>query len=243
MLFVVLLIGIVSAETFQQNIEVDFKKSCTNSTGMICSPSAYCNMTIKYPNSTASINDLRMTNNNNGIFNITIPSSNVEILGDYNWDMFCCDNADCGEAHGIFKITKSGGEISQEKAIVYIAMIALLVIIFLLCLAGVGWLPDSNAQDEDGMILSINKLKYVRSILYAVAYALLIGIIFLASNVSYLFLETPMMGNFLFMVYRVMMYLAFPMVVVWFIFIFVKMYNDKEIKNMLDKGIPVEGKI
>lgn len=241
-ILVITFLGLANAETFQQNTIIDFKKTCTNSTGTICSSSAYCNLTIYYPNNSNSIYNVVMTNNNNGIFNRTLAASNIDVLGNYNWDMFCCDDVDCGEAHGTFKVTKSGGEISQEKAIIYIAMIGLLVILLLICIAGIGWLPDSNAKDEDGLILSVNKLKYVRNVLYVVAYALLIGIVFLSSNVSYLFLETPMMGNFLFMVYKVLMYMALPMVVVWFIFIFISLFNDKEIKNMLEQGIPVEGK-
>ena len=225
----------ISAETFKQNTVVDFKKTCTNSSNDMCDSSAWCNLTVKYPNSSYAINNVAMTNNDNGIFNYTIPAASTNQLGVHSWDMFCCDGT-CGESHGDFTITKTGVELSQDKAMIYLGMLALLVFIFVINFIGITLLPAKNTRD-DNFLLSINNLKYLRSVLVMLGYGLFMAIIFTASNISFLYLETTMMGSILFTLYQIMGWLLLPGVVLWFIHIFVMLMQDKEIKSMIERGV------
>lgn len=232
-----LLITTVSAETFKQNTVTDFKKTCTNSSDDVCDTTAYCNLTIKYPNSTYVVENLAMTNNNNGIFNYTIPAASINTLGRYTWDMFCCDNG-CGESHGDFIVTKTGVELSQDKAIIYLGMMALLVFVFIVNFIGITLLPSKNTRD-DNFILSINNLKYLRSVLMILEYGLLVTILFVAANISFLYLETSMMGNIFFKLFQILGWLLLPLFVLWFIHIFVMLYQDKELQRMIQRGVEV----
>jgi len=238
----IITIALINAETFAESTEIDFKKTCTNSTNSICSPTANCNITIKYPNSSYAVEGGVMDNNNQGSFNYTLASSKTNELGKYYWDMFCCDGGTCGEGHGYFTITKTGVELTQEKAWIYLGSLALLIFLFVINLGGISLLPSSNNKDQDGIILSINSLKYLRPVLWGIAWLLLLAIFFISSNVTYLYLETKLVGDFFFMVYRVMFVLTLPMFVIWFVFLIAKVVQDKEIKNLISRGVPVSGK-
>jgi hypothetical protein len=181
-----------------------------------------------------------MSNNETGIFNYTLTSSLTNAPGKYQWDMFCCDGFDCGEAHGEYQITATGGELTQDRAMIYLGMLALLILIFFLTIFGIGFLPSKNNSSEDGMILDINNLKYLRAVFWVFAWGLLMGIMFVASNVSFLYLEAAMMGNIFFAFFRVMMIFSAPFIIVWFLFIFYNIFQDKEVKRMLERGIPME---
>lgn len=234
----VLMFSIVGAETFKEKSAAEFTKTCTDSDGERCSNSALCNITIKYPNSTEMISNVNMTNNNNGIFNVTLTSNNLSALGTHSWDMFCCDGGSCDEAHGTFVVTKTGVELTQDKALIYLGLLVILIFLFIIILGAIYYLPTGDVREEGtGILLSINKLKYLKSVFIVMAYSMLLAIMFTSSNIAYLYLETKMMGNLLFAMFKIMYWMVIPMLFIWFVWIFVSIFNDKEVKRMLDRGI------
>ena len=76
--------------------------------GSIASDSAYCNVSIKYPNETYLIDNGGMTNENNGYFNYSLNTNQTNTLGTHNWVAFCCDGTDCAMGYGDFEVTPSG---------------------------------------------------------------------------------------------------------------------------------------
>ena len=232
-------ISFASAETFKQEQSIDFKKTCTNSSDSICSTVATCNITMRIPrNNSYIVNNQEMQNNDNGLFNYTLNSNQVSVLGTYTWDMFCCDGS-CGEAHGNFQVTKTGVELSQDKAIVYLGMLALLVFLFIVNVGAIPLLPSKNTSDEEGFFVGVSNLKYVRAILYVTAWGLLMVLMFISSNISFLYLETTLMGDILFKFYQFMMLMTIPGLFLWFIFIFVSIFRDKEMKSLIERGVQV----
>lgn len=239
-LVVVSLTTVVSAETFRQSLETDFTKTCTNSSGSRCSSGANCELTLKFPRNNSQVfTNSSMGNNANGLFNYTLSAGDVGVLGNYNWDMFCCDGLDCGEAHGSFLVTRTGVELSQDKAMVYLGMLGLVILLFIAVCIAIPFLPSGNNRSEEEFFISINNLKYLRPVLYAVAWGLLLAIMFTSSNISYLYLETEMMGGLLFAGYSIMMWLSIPMVFVWFLFILVNMFRDKEMRKLIERGVQI----
>ena len=243
-LILVVFITLVGAETYKQNDNIDFKKTCINDSDAACSTSTTCNVTIKYQNGSYLIQSGVMTNNDDGIFNYTIATNLLSEVGEYSWDMFCYDseNIDYEESHGTFGVTRTGVELSREKAMIYLGMLALLVFIFLVNMGAIAMLPRGNIRDEKGFIMDINSLKYLRAVLLVVAWALLLAITFMSSQISYLYLETSAMGDLLWTFYRIMMLLSTPMVVIWGLWVLVMIFQDKKIKNLIERGVPVPWK-
>jgi len=233
------LITLVGAETFTQSSSANFTKTCTNSSGNICNDAATCQLTIKAPRTgTLLLQNVSMTNQGDGNFNYTLSSDNLETLGNYNWDMFCCEGANCGEGHGSFTVTKTGVELSQEKAIIYLGMLALLVLLFMGTLAAIPFIPSGNVKDEE-FFIGISSLKYLRPVAYAILWGLGLAILFVSSNISYLYLETEMMGKLLFAFFSIMMWLTLPAVIIWFLFLLANIFRDKEMKRLIDRGVNI----
>lgn len=231
------LINMVGAETFPQSQAVQLIKSCTNSSGSICSNSATCNVTVKAPfNNSILVDNKLMTNNQNGLFNYTLSSSINSVRGSYNWDMFCCDSIDCGEAHGNYKVTTNGEETSPQKAGISIAMIVLMIFLFIFSLFVWSRLPSRNEYDESTGGLNTNNLKFFRPVLLMLSYCILIGIVFISSNTSYLFLDNSLIAGFLFRLSLMMMYAIVPLIVILFLVNLYKFVMDNKIKENMKRG-------
>jgi len=63
------------------------------------------------------------------------------------------------------------------------------------------------------------------------------GILYLFSNLGFAFLEEEMFSQTLFMLFKVCFSLTPVIVIVWFIWIIVSMFHDKEFQQMLNRGM------
>ena len=148
------LVSCISAETFPKDTNVTFQKSCTNSVGSICSTSGECNISIRYPNSSIMVNNIEMTNNDNGIFSVNLIPSNLTTMGEHNWDMFCCDIGSCDEGHGSFKVTTSGFEVDESNSLIFLIGIGFLIALSTLTFLGFAKLDTKPQAKYSFLIVS-----------------------------------------------------------------------------------------
>lgn len=216
-----------SLGTFRQNECVSIK-TILNSTAVNIS-------TVSYPNSTLIILNKVMTKN--GLtFNYSFCSANI--TGNYIYDYFDSD----GNVYvNDFDITGTGQTFTTEKVWFYISSLALIVFLFIINIFIIAKLPKEDKVDGFGMLMSINKLKYLRPIMYIVAWVLIIALVFISSNFAYAYMGTELIADFLFALYRIMFWLSIPGIFLVFIFTFIKVFNDNETKRMLERGIDVPG--
>ena len=71
--------------------------------GSAASSSATCNISIDYPDGTYLKENVSMTNRNNGEFNITLSSAELNQLGFHEWRAFCCDGVNCASGFDEFE--------------------------------------------------------------------------------------------------------------------------------------------
>lgn len=127
--FLLFMFSLVSAEEIsKQYTDVDLKIPFEVN-GSAASSSATCNVTVTYPNNTAVFTESPATNNDNGIFNITIISSQSNELGEYDWVAFCCDSNKCAAGYGSFEVTSTG---NSKGFTIFLVLIISAVITFLL---------------------------------------------------------------------------------------------------------------
>lgn len=235
-----LILPVVSAnQMFIQNREAEWKISCSIDDA-ICSSSAVCNLNLNYPFNGSSIrNYTNLTNLNNGEFNVTFVADELSVLGSYCGSIFCVDGNYNGTESVCIDVTATGFEFTEPKAIFYIVLFAILIFFFIVDVMSISKLPRGNDTDEYGLIMGINRLKYLRPVLYVVAWCLLLGIVYTAFNISSVYLETQMFASLFFAIYRVMFILMLPMVIVWFIFLFVQIFRDGKVKRLLERGIEI----
>lgn len=174
-------------------------------------------------------------------FNYTFCAT--EIIGTYafSWDNHCkdCSVDGCGNT---FEVTYDGNIPSLQRSILSLGLIGILFFMFILIIFNIDKLPSKNNQSEEGIILDVNHLKYLRPVLWASSWGLLLGIVFLTFNISIAHLPNTMFATFFFMLYQTMFIMTLPMAIVWFVFIIASLFRDKELKEMIERGIEVRGK-
>jgi len=230
------ILSFVSSFTYKQSTELDFKETCTRN-GVICNSTSLCNVSIKYPDNSYLVENGVMTNKNNGDFNYTLNSSQMSSIGTYNWDMYCCQATDCGEGHGAFEVNPIGVDLTTSKSIIYIILFAILIFFFIIILFGIFKIPDNNEKDFDGNIISIGKLKYLKSALLFIDWMILIAIFYISSNLSFAYLGETLFAKTLFMFFRICFLMTPLIIILWFIWIFVQIVQDKNMKRLISKGI------
>lgn len=235
---ILLVLPLVFAQTYQKETNITLKIPFEVN-GSAASSSATCNISVNYPNGTYLIQNNSMTNLNNGEFNYTLDSTKTEPLGKYNWVVFCCDGLNCAAGYGSFEVTYTGKILDTQTSILYTSLFAILIFLLMFTLFGITKLPSKDIMTEDNLIIDINKLKYLRPILYGVCWGLLLAIIFIISNISVAYLPDSLIGDFFFVIYSVMFVLTFPMILFLFIYIFYKIFKDKEMKELIERGVQI----
>lgn len=241
-LMLVLILPLVFAQNvYEKETEIDLKIPFEVD-GEVASSSATCNISIIYPNSSYLVSNNSMTNKNNGEFNYTLSTTQTDVIGEYDWVMYCCDGSACASGYDNFKITYTGNELDTQSSIIYVVLLFILLFFLVFTILGISRLPNKNITTEDNLIVDINKLKHLRTILWGVVWGLILAINFIIANISIAYLPDSLFGEFFFMIYTIMFSLTLPMVILLFIYIFYKIWQDKEIKNMLERGVQVQSK-
>lgn len=227
-----LLINLTSAEsigTFKQKEDIQLYQTCNNCT--------YCNFTsITYPNSSIILSNV-VTTKDETYFSYNLDGGNTSVIGEYDYCYDCGNGIDRATGCLTFEINGTGQELTQQKSTLYVVLFGILILLFVVNLFVIPMLPSKNEYDEEGTLISITQLKYVRPILYVTAYLIFMSIMFISSNVSLAYLGTSLMGTFLFRIYQIMMALALPMVTFWFVFIVYNIFKDKEMKRYIERGL------
>jgi len=189
------------------------------------------NITVLNPNSTILVN--------NAVMDVGDYYSNYSFTpatqGTYLIYLTDTDGAESYSTSA--EVNYSGLELNEGKAILYIGFFGILVLMFIATFFGIGMLPASNERDEEGKLLSISYLKYFRNVLWLVEWMLLIGIVYIASNLSFAYLGEQLMAKTFFMIFHIMFAITPVIVIVWVIWIFVSMFHDKHLQNLLNRGM------
>jgi uncharacterized protein YxeA len=237
-LFVIICLSqIVTADinlgTFKKSDCIELQQTCDNCT--------YVNVTtITYPNSSLIYLNKAFTKTGTK-YNYSFCSTTS--LGNYIYSVIGNKNGKLLSEEGNFEITYTGDSLSTQKSILYVALLGLLIFFFILIIYFAGKIPDSKTRNEEGGIIAISNLKYLGSVLIFIDWMLLIAIFYITSNLAFAYLGEVLFAKILFAFFTVCFRLTIPIILVWFIWIFVQIVQDKKIKNMIEKGFyPMGGK-
>ncbi len=234
LMFAILFISLASATsttwgTYKQNDCVNLITIC---------PLDSCNVTtlqaITYPNSTIAISDVSATHTGT-VWNYTY--CNTDSLGIYTIYGYSTNSTQNESLIGDFEITHTGGNLTSAKSTLY----AILIFVFIFFMFGLFFiiksLPNENQKDEEGKIMSITWLKYLRSPLWFIEWILFVGILFMSSNLAFAFLYTKLFSNILFILFRICFGLTPVILIIWIMWIFAKIYQDKQFQKLINRGI------
>jgi len=229
-LLVVLIIPLVMATTIgitKANDCINLPQVCENCTSNNIS-------TILYPNKTIAKINISMSKDDT-YYNYSF--CNTSTLGEYIVN-------GVGDLDGVrtswaynFEVTGTGFEFNQSRSTFYIGSLAVLVFLFVITVIMIPKIPNGNDTDSFGMVISINKLKYIRPVLYGIAYSLLLAITFLVSNVATAYMGSSLVADLFFVIYQLMYWMMIPMIFIWFAWFFVQLFRDREVKRLIERGL------
>jgi hypothetical protein len=226
----IMMFGIVSAESigvFKQNQEMQITNYCSTA------DCTYANLTrIILPNSTIINVNEEMTQIGND-FNYSYTPT---LIGTYSFNT--CSNPS-GESvcdSDTFEVTTSGTQLNGSKTALNLGLLFLMLCLFVISLFTMFQLPNKKEIKDNGEIINRGWITYVKPILFILSWSLLMAIIFIASGIALQYLYFDMFGKLLFNLYKIMMGLTLPMIVIWLIWIFVSIFQDKETKRMIERG-------
>ncbi len=220
----IFLISLASASlgTFKQDDCVNIKTILNTSTVNIS--------TISYPNTSIVVSNKEMTKNGK-TFNYSFCNTNT--LGIYLYDYF---DAEGNTYINDFKITPNGKEFTMQNSIAYLGFILILLFTFFLTMYGAGRIEWKNKKNNEGKILTVNNFKYVKVLLYTIAYFELMFLFGLSYKVTR---EADIEGfmQFFNFIYQLFSSLIYPLMIALIIIIFVIWINNKKLHERLKLGL------
>lgn len=237
LLFVILLVGtlnLVSAASigeFPEGNNVTIYQTCNNCTSI--------NFTRLMDTNNQTIVTNIIGTADGTFYSTLILSGNLTELGTYTYCYAAGNLVESETGCLTFKVTYGGGELTSEMATIYTLSLGFLLFIFILLIVGITQLPSKDTTDEEGTILQISNLKHLRPVLWGFCWALLLGMLFIISNLTIAYLPNKMIGDLFFAVFQICMWLTLPIMILWFIWIFTGIFRDKEFKRMMERGVDI----
>jgi uncharacterized membrane protein YhdT len=215
--------------TFQQDNNVRVSQICQDAT--------YINLSsVSYPNSSIALNNIEMISAGSGEFYYNFNLTND--IGRY--DVRGISDGCLKTFATSFDITYTGKILTGEIITIYIIAILALILLFVVVSFIINYLPSKDSSDEDGSILHISNLKHLRSVLYAVNWSIILAIMFIVSNLGIAYMPSSMIGDLFFAIFKVMFWMSIIVLPLWFLKIFVDIFKDKELKQMIERGVDIK---
>jgi len=150
---------------------------------------------------------------------------------------YSCGNADRKETGCInVPITYNGHSLTTQTAILYLGLIVFLIFMMGILFMFLGFLP-TDVRDDQGFVLEVSKLAYVRPVIKGLIWVLLTSIVFIASNVAIAYLDTGLLGSFLFSIFTIMMLSNLVIIPLCIIAMIQRITLSKDMLGMIERGV------
>lgn len=152
-----------------------------------------------------------------------IPGETFAEVGYYGYGISCQDGDLGGALSGLFQVTPTGSSSENNTSSIYITFLFILLIFFVMTL--VSFTTFDNLLNKVSMI--------------GIGYFLLIAITFIGFNMARDFTTTaPFIAEFLYLIWLLLMFLAFPLLLGAFAWYLLMLFRIKEINDLIEKGLP-----
>lgn len=197
------------------------------------------NLTLRDPDNLVLLKNVLMNYDTEAQeHNYTILGGNFSKLGIYPYTITATDGELNSTQAFDLEITLTGDKPDTAESVGFLLVGAGSLFFFIITLIGAIRIPWSNRRSNNGLIVGMNDLKYVKLFLWFASYLILIFIAFAfaqfsrASNLTAAY-------SFLNAAFYFLVAFLFPIFVITFISGIINYFNDKKIKQMLGRGLRV----
>jgi hypothetical protein len=202
--------------------------------------------------STVNLSEITLTNNNQvyvidsamtklsgQTFNYTFINTSAIGHYTYSWNNPCvdCSSGDCGNS---FDVTFDGNIPNTADSILFIIILAFLLLILIITIYGAWVMPFKNNRDEEGFVIGLNNLKYLKIVLWVFVYLEMLFIVMIAKNITYgsaIFNGAYQFFNIIFWLMLICLLPFFPLLIFLTVVIWL---TDKKTQQNLERGIRTE---
>lgn len=214
--------------TFAQEKDINLIQTCASCT--------FNNITsVISPTSQELIGNFKMTKTGS-VYNFTLGGGNTTILGEYLINgIGDIDGVNTVWNYNLF-VTPNGKQFTTGNAIVYLGFIIILLFTFFLTIYGASKVRWKHTKADEDKIITINHFRYVKVLLFAMAY---FELMFLFGLSYKIFNEAGIEGftQFFNFIYQLFLRLMFPLMVFLVIVIFIIWINNKKLSKRLKLGL------
>lgn len=173
---------------------------------------------------------------------IKINGGNFSDLGLHSIYYWCNSSSlELGGADKVFfEVTPTGVELKTSQSILYFISFIFLIGILFLLLYGRERLPR-NKTDDEGKITEVYPIESLRPILLGLAWIVLTAITFIVANLMIGFMQTGLVGQFVFLIFKLMMLSNLLILPISIIVMIRKLVLSKEMFGLIERGVPVYG--
>jgi hypothetical protein len=216
--------------TFQKDSCVVLKQTCSNCT--------YSNLTsVLNPSVVDILGGQKVMTRTGTEYNYNCV--NVTTIGDYIVNGFS-DVDGVNTVWGYqFSVTSNGKITTISESYVYIIGLIFLVLMMVGIVFMINKLPSEDSRDDEGKIIQINMLKHLRPIFWVGIWVLVLTCIFILSNMGFAFLPDRMIGSLFHTIFQIFFWITIIGVPIYFIWIFMKFFQDKEFQRMIERGVDI----
>jgi hypothetical protein len=190
-------------------------------------------ISIEYPNGSNALDNRSLTYNPT-YFNVTLPT---DTLGTGYKAILISPSTNGTVTEFTYDVTYTGNVLSSSQMIIYIIGIVFLVFLILGTVFIISSLPSQDMKNDDNEIMQVSQLKHLRHVLWVVIWFIGIAIAYLVSSLAIAYLQSEMLGNLIFVIFRIMFYISIIGVPVYIMFILYRAVKDKEFQNMISRGL------
>lgn len=195
-----------------------------------------CNLTII--NSPINIIDINQEGTRySQTFNFSVDAGNYTEKGVYCHNIECYDGVSYKTGQECYQINYFGKELTESQSQLYLGLLVILILILIGTFFGIGFLPRQNEKDPEGKLISIIYLKYLRLPLWLFIYFESLAIIYLSSGIARAFLVDTGFSNLLFAFFKIMLGLTPLIVIILFVWFFIKIMEDKKLQQYMNRGL------
>lgn len=177
----------------------------------------------------------------NGYFHF-IAGGNFTVNDIYNFNIYCSNQDIAGFASGLFEINSVGDQLTSAKSTFYATFFGLLFFLFVVNLVVISKLPKGNMKDPTGQIVTTTNMKYVTMLLVAIEWLFIFGMLFISSNLASAYFSEQLFAKYLLMLWKLSFVFSGVFAILWVIWIGFNVVEDREIKNMFNRGLSETGK-
>lgn len=168
--------------------------------------------------------------------------NNFSTIGKYAWEAQCNGTVNYGGCadKGTFDVTSTGEAITEGNAYTLMILLFIILLIFAITTYGAIIMPWKNIRNEEDKVISINDLKYLKIVLWVIAYLEMLFVVLIVKNIAYgieLFNASYQFFNIVFWFMLILLLPFFPLLV-WFTIL--TWITDKKVQENLSRGLRTE---